>query len=834
VTDEYLDSCEWLDLATGKWGDVPNMPTKRSGCVANFMNDRILVIGGFDGNEESATMEVFDLKQNTWSRGPDMLTRRSGCASIIVQDYVIVVGGYNSLSGCLKTVELYDSTNQQWSFLGSMSHAREGCGASLVGDKVVIFGGFDGPEFQKKTEVLRLPDGVLQGVKNMSGNRDIDDIEDPFAPATLTEDAQTEVSPEEAQMAAAFLAGGPSIQNYEERPSDARLLLILLGESEQDFPELLAATKRIGRLRLSELKLEARRRCQILPKRKRVPSSQMGKAQLLRWLEENPTLRNEEKPYFQWVLGNLDLGACTPPGGDGPFGGDNPFDDNGPSGGDGPYDGDDLKLQEIKDRLVHQLEKLETLDKAGRSRAIQTFFASGDEILCPKLLWMLPDKIPESQFEGKWKIFFICEKTYRLANPETPLELELSRQQFRKISPLLKAPIAALKVGGTVSGIPLPPIPGGTPATLDRVAAEYDRMLESTDRKGSDGAMTKQSTGQAYRFLCELALEPENRSRWEPFMSVEVVEGKVAWVAKEWGKIPNVEHEQQVLADNIQPPGGSSNQRIDADNDLIQKVLALQANTDSPQAETDEQQANMNASRTPATGPDGICRMETDLVPEDGIESQQSKSQMFDAVTSPSVCEDIELGDEDYQMLLDSLSDTSNNQDEDTMSLSKEESSMVDVNRGPSVKYHEKDKSASRLLLVLRGQTESEFPDLPAASGAANLPSKMLREEVNRRSVLLKLPRGKRISPSYMTKHMLEHWLRENPAPLEAGEKIYFQRELKNVLESYPPPSAGTAPEGPKHKTILPKPLKEKIAKALRRSVILEAVKPVMGTSGSR
>eukprot|EP00540_Astrosyne_radiata_P000915 CAMPEP_0116851226 /NCGR_PEP_ID=MMETSP0418-20121206/16592_1 /TAXON_ID=1158023 /ORGANISM="Astrosyne radiata, Strain 13vi08-1A" /LENGTH=518 /DNA_ID=CAMNT_0004483199 /DNA_START=221 /DNA_END=1773 /DNA_ORIENTATION=- len=147
-----------------------------------------------------------------------------------------------------------------------------------------------------------------------------DDREDPYAPAPLTEGRQSEVSLEDV----ALFAEGPSIQHYEENPSVGHLLLILLGS------DLLTGMEPIRPPNRPELVQEVKRRCQFLPKGKRVAPSHMNMQKMLQWLEQNPVLLDEEKPYFLWELRRLNHGPRALPGADSPPNGD------GPSNGDGP------------------------------------------------------------------------------------------------------------------------------------------------------------------------------------------------------------------------------------------------------------------------------------------------------------------------------------------------------------------------------------------------------------------------------------------------------------------------------------------------------------------
>jgi len=131
----------------------------------------------------------------------------------------------------------------------------------------------------------------------LSQNDDDDDDKDS---ARRNNDQLTE---HDVTMVVESLWEGPSIKSYQEEPSDDQLLLILLGESELDFPGLMLALGWAARPAIHTLRAEVKRRTRFLSvcgASRRVPPSQMNKKQLERWLKENPGIQEEEKQYFQW------------------------------------------------------------------------------------------------------------------------------------------------------------------------------------------------------------------------------------------------------------------------------------------------------------------------------------------------------------------------------------------------------------------------------------------------------------------------------------------------------------------------------------------------------
>jgi len=236
------------------------------------------------------------------------------------------------------------------------------------------------------------------------------------------------------------------------------------------------------------------------------------------------------------------------------------------------------ELQEAtREMIARQRRELKTTlsssssrnNKVHRSQAVLSLLATANTIPCPKLLWMLPiterSSSSSEPLPCRWKVFFLCEKTHCLANPETPLELD-GQHWLRSLTPVLKVSMIALTIAeASLDGIPL----GGISDTLQGVMSIYNEMLSDvwsdaeTDtkelgkiwkemetfitagrRKNDDDdelewltddriARWKGMTGRAHRLFSDVALKSEYRRLWEPHMKVDVVQNRVIWVAKD-------------------------------------------------------------------------------------------------------------------------------------------------------------------------------------------------------------------------------------------------------------------------------------------------------------
>jgi len=64
--NHYLKTMDVYDISTGQWSAKPSMIGKRAKFCANVLNDRIYVLGGFDGTSYLSSIEIFDIVEDKW------------------------------------------------------------------------------------------------------------------------------------------------------------------------------------------------------------------------------------------------------------------------------------------------------------------------------------------------------------------------------------------------------------------------------------------------------------------------------------------------------------------------------------------------------------------------------------------------------------------------------------------------------------------------------------------------------------------------------------------------------------------------------------------------
>lgn len=154
--DPRLDSAERYNINTKKWEDLPRMPTKRTAFSAVAVENKIYIIGGYNGEKWLASVQVFDIQSQTWhdTPVPDMPTARSGCAAVAVGFLIVVTGGRENMNNNLSSVEVLDTTKNQWKTLSKISVPRYRHLAAALDNGVVVAGGYDGTDLLESAEKI--------------------------------------------------------------------------------------------------------------------------------------------------------------------------------------------------------------------------------------------------------------------------------------------------------------------------------------------------------------------------------------------------------------------------------------------------------------------------------------------------------------------------------------------------------------------------------------------------------------------------------------------------------------------------------------------------------
>ena len=143
-----LSSSEIYVPALNEWRFIAPMNLSRSGNQLTVCNNKLYVLGGFDGVKTLRSVEsLHDLKEK-WVAVKPMKMPRRWFSAVNLKDFIFVIGGYCENAGdnekptILKSVERYDTKTESWSLVSSMIIERCLHSATVMDGKIYVVGGY--------------------------------------------------------------------------------------------------------------------------------------------------------------------------------------------------------------------------------------------------------------------------------------------------------------------------------------------------------------------------------------------------------------------------------------------------------------------------------------------------------------------------------------------------------------------------------------------------------------------------------------------------------------------------------------------------------------------
>ena len=148
TTPALVRSASYSGVLSGdeySWNSLTPMPTGRSGLGVAVVDDKIYVIGGYNGNY-LAVNEMYDPKTDTWTTKTSMPTERKDFAVAVYQNKMYIFGGTTAqssseTSGYTGVTIVYDPSTDTWETKASMPTPRSSLCANVVNDRIYLIGG---------------------------------------------------------------------------------------------------------------------------------------------------------------------------------------------------------------------------------------------------------------------------------------------------------------------------------------------------------------------------------------------------------------------------------------------------------------------------------------------------------------------------------------------------------------------------------------------------------------------------------------------------------------------------------------------------------------------
>ena len=104
--EQYLDSLYCLDLSTMQWEEMSSMMSKRCYIATAVLGGKIYALGGHDGRHRLNSIEMYDPSTNMWVSMPNMKQKRSDFGVTTFEGRIYAVGGFDG-QDVLSSVEYF-------------------------------------------------------------------------------------------------------------------------------------------------------------------------------------------------------------------------------------------------------------------------------------------------------------------------------------------------------------------------------------------------------------------------------------------------------------------------------------------------------------------------------------------------------------------------------------------------------------------------------------------------------------------------------------------------------------------------------------------------------
>lgn len=145
---------ECYDIHTNQWYEHPctrNCPNKAYHGL-QFLNGKIFIIGGTNGNQVKDTVHSWDPVANSWRQEPHLSLRRCYVSTAVLDGKLYAIGGHNGTFR-MRSCEVYDPNTKLWTEIPDMNVNRSDAAATAVDGKIYVMGGLNENQIERTAEV---------------------------------------------------------------------------------------------------------------------------------------------------------------------------------------------------------------------------------------------------------------------------------------------------------------------------------------------------------------------------------------------------------------------------------------------------------------------------------------------------------------------------------------------------------------------------------------------------------------------------------------------------------------------------------------------------------
>jgi hypothetical protein len=151
--------------------ELCQMPQPRSCHGAEAFEDKVLILGGDDGDDVLDSVLEFDPEKNECKELPSLPHPLKRMATVCWRDQVVVLGGCDEDDEVLNDVFMYDCKTGKITALPSMLEKRYNCCAVITGNTIVVMGGDNDDDDLSSVECFTMGGSTWKFLPSMNENR---------------------------------------------------------------------------------------------------------------------------------------------------------------------------------------------------------------------------------------------------------------------------------------------------------------------------------------------------------------------------------------------------------------------------------------------------------------------------------------------------------------------------------------------------------------------------------------------------------------------------------------------------------------------------------------
>ncbi|KAK9739181.1 Kelch motif [Popillia japonica] len=139
-----MNSAERYNPDANQWELIQPMQRQRSDASAAALDNKIYIVGGFNGQEVMSSAEVYDTLTNQWSFIPHMISARSGVSLVAFKNALYALGGFNGFNRLTTGEKYLPGESSGWVSITEMFCPRSNFATVILDDQIFVIGGFNG------------------------------------------------------------------------------------------------------------------------------------------------------------------------------------------------------------------------------------------------------------------------------------------------------------------------------------------------------------------------------------------------------------------------------------------------------------------------------------------------------------------------------------------------------------------------------------------------------------------------------------------------------------------------------------------------------------------